>query len=401
MKPLFMVFIDGLKPESIKHMPFLESFETKRRMRTELGFSPTCYASMWGGIYPNKHHLWFSWKYSPDTSPYKWLKEYKIGRLPHNLFTRYACFKITDYMAHGLLPWLGPMPLQWWYIPVSSWHYFDVAFKKAWYDLNFIDGYPSVFDILTDNGIQYEFVGMEKTKLDKLWQSVERYSFDEIKPWTLFFIGDIDLLSHRHRQDSDIVIKRLGEIDKILEEKYELLRSKVGDFHFVLFSDHGHVEIEDYLDFKPIFKSYGESLDDYIYSIDANFVRFWFRNEGEEHRVRGILSQLDNIGFIFTEEHFQRYNIGMPDNRYGDLIFYVEVPHHVMAGLTIGWKSLKSPFVSAHGYSPDHPDSDGVFISNRKAQNRSHFELVDIMPSMLDIFGIEVPAHVDGKVIWR
>ena len=90
----------------------------------------------------------------------------------------------------------------------------------------------------------------------------------------------------------------------------------------------------------------------------------------------------------------------MPDNRYADLVFYVDAPHHLTAGLTLGWKKFKSPFLSAHGYSPDIPDSDGVLVSNRKARDGTHVELVDIMPSVLDIFGIEIPEHVEGKVIW-
>ena len=64
-------------------------------------------------------------------------------------------------------------------------------------------------------------------------------------------------------------------------------------------------------------------------------------------------------------------------------------------------KKVASRFVSMHGYSPDHPNSDAVFISNKKVRDSSHLELVDVMPSILDIFGIEVPANVDGKVIWR
>ena len=362
-----MVFIDGLKPESIKYMPFLDSLPTKRRIRTEFGYSPTCYASMFGGVYPNKHHVWFSWKYSPDTSPYRWLKKYKMDSLPHNLFTKYACFRLADFMSHGLLPWQGPMPLQWWYVPVSSWHYFDLTTKRAWFELDYLENYPTVFGILTNHGIQYELVGIEKAKPEKLWQSIEQYDFSEIKPWTLFFIGDIDLLSHYHKQNSDIVIERLAEIDRVLREKCELLESKAGDFDFVMFSDHGHVEINDYLDVKSIFKSYGESLDDFIYFIDANFVRFIFRNEDEERRVRDILSHLESVGFILTETHLRKYHLDMPDNRYGNLIFYVEAPHHVTAGLKIGWKKLRSPFVSAHGYSPDNPDSDGVFISSTQA----------------------------------
>lgn len=401
MKPLFMVFIDGLKADSIEHMPFVNSFETKKRMRTELGYSPTCYASMWSGVYPNKHHIWLSWMYSPETSPYKWLRKFKIDRLPHNLLTRYALFKISDRLAGGILPWQGPMPLQWWYVPVSRWHLLDISVKRSWFQLNFLGNYPTVFDILTANGIQYEIVGTERIKPDKSWQTMEQYDFSEIKPWVCFFIGDIDIQSHYHTQYADVVIARLREIDKVLKEKYELLKSRVGDFHFVLFSDHGHVEIKNYLDLKPIFKSHGDRLDNYIFFVDANFARFRFRNEDEERRVRKILSELGDIGFVLTDELLKKFHLNMPDNRYADLVYYVDAPYHLTAGLTLGWKELKSPFKSAHGYSPDLPDSDAVFISNKKVRDSSHLELVDIMPSILDIFGIEIPAHVDGKVIWR
>jgi predicted AlkP superfamily pyrophosphatase or phosphodiesterase len=400
MKPLFMVFIDGLKADSVEHMPFLNSFEVKRRMRTELGYSPTCYASMWSGVYPNKHHVWLSWLYSPTTSPYKWLRKYKIDRLPHCLFTRYLLFKISNYLAGNILPWQGPMPLQWWYIPVSIWHLLDTSLKRSWFQLNFLGKYPTVFDILTKRGIQYELVGTEKVKPEKSWQTMEQYDFSNIKPWTFFFIGDVDELSHHHTQHSDVVIERLGEIDSLLKEKYNLLKSKVGDFYFVLFSDHGHVEIKNYLDLKPIFKSYGESLDDYIFFVDANFARFRFRNEDEERKVRRILSQLGDAGYILTQEDLKRFHLDMPDNRYCDLVFYADAPHHLTAGLKLGWKELRSPFLSAHGYSPDLPDSDGIFVSNIKAREGTHVELVDIMPSILDIFGIEIPTHVDGRVIW-
>jgi len=395
MKPLFMVFVDGLKPESIKHMPFLNSLETKRRIRTELGYSPTCDASIFTGVYPNKHLHWFSWKYSPDTSPYRWLRKFKLDNLPHNVFTKYACQKITNFMAHSVIVPEGVMPLQWWYIPVSNWHYLDVAVTKHWSEPNFIDGHPTVFDILRADRIPYEIVGLDKTN------PVEQYNFNAIKPWTFFFIADIDHLSHNHTQGSDLVIAKLKEVDTMLQEKYNRLKSKVSDFYFVVFSDHGHIEIKEHINLKSVFKSFGDSLDNYIYFLDANFARFWFRDEGEEHRVQKILSQLENIGFILTEEHLQKYNTNMPDNRYGDLIFYVDAPFHLTTAPPIAMRMIASRFVSMHGYLPDHPDSDAVFISNKEAQNCSHLELVDIMPSILDIFGIEIPANIDGKVIWR
>jgi len=395
MTPLFIAFIDGLKPESIKYMPFLNSLETKRRIRTELGFSPTCYASMFTGVYPNKHLHWFTWKYSPGTSPYMWIRRFKLDKLPNIVFTNYVYYKISDRLAHGLVPWQGVMSLPWWYIPVSSWPYLDIAVKKHWTESNFVEDYPSVFDILRAKRISYEIVGLDETK------PMEQYSFNETNPLTFFFIGDIDPLSHHYGQDSSLVIERLKEIDAMLQEKYSLLESKVGDFQFIVFSDHGHVRIDDSINMKSVFSSNGESLNDYIYLMDANFARFWFRDEGEKQRVQQVLSQFGNKGFILTEEHFQKYHVDMPDNRYGDLIFYLDVPFMFTMTPPIVTRIRRSGHVSLHGYMPDYPDCDGVFVSNREAQDSSHIELIDILPSILDIFGIEIPAYVDGKIVWE
>jgi len=64
MIPVLTVFVDGLKPESLEYMEFLDTFENKMRIRPELGYSNSCHASMYTGVHPNKHLKWFIWKYS-------------------------------------------------------------------------------------------------------------------------------------------------------------------------------------------------------------------------------------------------------------------------------------------------------------------------------------------------
>lgn len=112
MKSLFTIFIDGLKPDSLKYMPFINSFRHQRRIRTELGYSPTCDASMFSGVYPNKHLHWFSWMYSLNTLPYSWIRKYKLEKLPHNIFTKYACEKVTHWLSDTTTVPEGVMNLQ-------------------------------------------------------------------------------------------------------------------------------------------------------------------------------------------------------------------------------------------------------------------------------------------------
>jgi len=293
------------------------------------------------------------------------------------------------------------MSLKWWNLPVRYWSYFDLAVKKLWYEPHYIN-FPTIFDILRENNIPFKIVGLEDNPLDVSSKTIEQY-FDKIRPWTFFFIGDIDLLSHSYGQDSEITIKRLKRIDTVLETIYQTLTKKTSDFCFMVFSDHGHIKIKEGIQLNSFFKIFNDSLDNYIHFIDANFARFWFGEEDEKRRVERVLLHMeeDGFGFILTEEHLNRYNLNMPDNRYGDLIFYLDAPYVFSHKIKLAWKELGHDPVSSHGYLPDYPDSDGVLISNKTLSSKSHIKLVDITPSILSALDLEIPSYMDGEVIWE
>ncbi len=73
-RPLLTIFIDGLHPDSLAQMPFLESLPHQRRIHTELGYSITCHATMYSGVRPDRHLLWFVWQRTEQGSPFKWLR---------------------------------------------------------------------------------------------------------------------------------------------------------------------------------------------------------------------------------------------------------------------------------------------------------------------------------------
>ena len=401
MKPVLTVFIDGLKPESIEYMPFLNTFDTKRRLRTELGYSITCHTSMYTGVYPNKHLRWFIWKYSPETSPFRWIKKYKIDSLSkNNKYIKYMCYKITRFLNRDNTAYFGVPFL--WDVSMDHWHHFDVIEKKFWSEPNFLEIYPTIFEILNANNIQYEIVGMVHGRMDESSKIIEHHTFNEIKPWTYLFVGDVDPLSHRYGQDSIQMQERLKKIDIILEKKYGLFEKQFDDFYFMLFSDHGHIKVKDEINIHSFFKSRGKTLNNYIHFIDANYARFWFRDESEKKEVSKILLELDDRGFVLADEHFKKYNIDMPDNRYGDLIFYLDAPYIFDHGkLVVMGKQRNTSSVSMHGYLPDHSGSDGIFISNKEVINETHIKLEDITPTILDSFGVKKSDYMDGTILWK
>ena len=406
MSYVLTVFIDGLKPESLKYMPFLQSLGEKRKMQTELGYSTTCHASMYTGVYPNKHLVWFIWKYSPNTSPFKWINKLKIDKLPHNTYTKYICYRISCFFRKEITAFFR-IPFLW-NMPMKDWHYFDVAEKRFWTDSKYVDNYNTIFDILRENGIEYDVVGMPANHEEALRNMrnhnriIREDNPYEIKPWTYLFIGDVDPLSHIYGQDSNEMQMLLKEIDNILEQKYSFFQERLEDFVFILFSDHGHTKVNQEVNLYSIFKSSGRQLEDYIYFIDSNYARFWFRTKREEKEILQVLSKLDGKGLILTSELSRKYNIDMPDNRYGDLVFYLDAPCIFDRGEVFVMGKRRNPsYVSMHGYLPDHLDSDGILISSKSVIDDPYVELVDIMPSILSLFDIPIPQYVDGRAIWK
>ena len=73
MKPLLTVFVDGLRPESVEHMPFVREFCDRARIRTDLGYSVTCDSTMYCGVRPNRHLKWFIWQKGAGAM-YPWAK---------------------------------------------------------------------------------------------------------------------------------------------------------------------------------------------------------------------------------------------------------------------------------------------------------------------------------------
>jgi hypothetical protein len=399
MTPVLAVFIDGLKPESLIYMEFLDTLY-KARLKTELGaYSPACDTSIYTGVFVKKHLCWFTWKCSPTTSPFKILNKLMIAHLPHNVYSKYACYKACLWLSRATNPAIFGFSV-FASLPMRCWAHFDTDIKKPWSEPSYYNGYPNLFKILETHEVLFEVVGAKARDLPDSSKVVKKHSPRREVMFLNYFIGDVDHLSHEHGQESSETVKRLKVIDEILREKYTKFEKMFNDFYFIVFSDHGHSNVEDVVNLEEIFRKRKKKLQNYIHFIDSNYARFWFRSLEEEEEVRKVLSELEDKGFILTEEHLKKYHAEMPDKRYGDLIFYLDKPS-VFFGKEISTlgRRVSAP-VSMHGYLPDYSDSDGVLVSNKKLK-KSIAILQDIAPSILQALGLRVPDYMDGEPIWR
>lgn len=390
MVPLLTVFIDGLRPESLPHMPFLSSLAHRRRMRTILGYSIACHASMYSGVYPNKHRMWFVWQRAPASSPFRWLDGrrwlQRVDCLPLRLLLHALTARREKRTSFWGLPRIANLPL-------CYWPCIDVSEKRYWDEPGYLDGYPTIFDLLRAGGVRYEAVGLAKGSpgvAGMLAQPVR----PEAQPWTYLFLGELDALSHLHTAEGPEVLRWLRLADRAVERHCRALEAAAGKVDIVAFSDHGHVPVREKVNPYTIFRAAGDDLNRYMHLVDANFARFWFRDEGERERVAKVLAELEQ-GWALSAADMRRYHVDMPDDRFGELIFYLD-QGSVFSRTTFGFARRQR---SAHGYLPEHRESDGVLVSNLPLRP-GHVQLVDILPSLAARLGIPIPPHVDGRAVW-
>lgn len=391
MKKLLSVFIDGLKPDSIEYMPFLNSFSHKARIETQLGYSVTCHANIYTGVWPDKHNLWLFWRKASRKSPLAKVKYAKYlpfcNSLPVKLLLHKYATVSTRYTSFFSLPRIV-------HLPVQYWNCLDVDEKKMPSEEGYINKYPTLFDILRKENATFEVVGMVRSQPEQS-AMVEKHTFSPRTQWTYLFMGEVDHFSHLYRQDSKEAIVRLRLLDRLLERKFSEYRKCVSDFDFVLFSDHGHIPVGARIDVYALMRKGGVDLNKFFHIVDTNYLRIWLENGSDRHLLEKIL--VENLpGFLFTPELFQQYHLPCDRDIIGDITFYLDAPcifPRTIWGYSRGINSM-------HGYLPGYPDSDGVLISNRPIKS-DRLCLIDIMPSHLQLMGMQIPTHVQGESIWQ
>jgi predicted AlkP superfamily pyrophosphatase or phosphodiesterase len=376
-------------------MPFLASFPFKRRIKSEHGYSIACHASMYSGVHPDVHKLWFVWKYSPMTSPF-----HKFRYLLHIPFMsslpgKYFLHRMSKlFLSERNTSFFG-IP-RFVHIPTPYLQYLDVSEKRNYDEPGYLAEVPGIFDILRERDIPFCVIGMDKSEREES-KILARVVFRRAHPWMYWFMGDVDHFSHAYGQTSIEAIRRLAELDSLLERKYAELVESVGDVDFLLWSDHGHIPVDKRIDLYRIFDNAGVSLNRFFHVIDATYVRFWFLKDDDAYVVRSVLEYLASDGTILEVDDQRRYHVYPGDNRFGDLVFSLN-PGRIFSKTIWGWSRK---MLSMHGYNPDLPENDGVLLTNLPVVSHRKLELVDIAPSIIEKFGVLEKSHMEGKSFWK
>lgn len=376
---VLLYFMDGVKYDMMKeYMPFLASLNTKP-MISDFGYSCACHATMYTSRFVEEHKTWFIWKRG-ENSPYKWLNYIPglkyVNFLPLKLVIGKVTRKLSKNTSYSKVPCLVNLPLKYW-------PEFELCEEVMWNDPRWKPDIPNMFSILKDHDIKHQIVALHHgTQADDIFEEEKLVDYKN-NDFVYYFIGYTDNLMHSYGENGKEAQEYLTKVDTFIRETYEKARLQNEDVTVIAFSDHGHIDIEDpKVDINDYFKKYSLSVNNYVHLIEANFARFWFRNDRERQEVTDIMHHMEErkLGFILTQEYIDRYHLNLNPKEHGELTFYLAAPREFTKTIWGFGKTVKS----GHGFEPTLPKHHGVFCSNKELATDSEFAyLVDVLPSVM------------------
>jgi predicted AlkP superfamily pyrophosphatase or phosphodiesterase len=358
-RPLHVfVLIDALGWRVLEGRQFLNDLLPHRTpLRTVLGFSSGAIPTILTGLPPSETGHWNLFYYDPQGSPFRWLRYFLF--LPSALLENRVTRKVLKEMGRRVL---GLGPLFECLVATRLLPYFNWVEKRNIYGRKGITGAPSIFDDLEAAAIPhrvYTYHHWRDTEI--LDNAIRDLKGGEVEALFLY-LSEMDHFLHEHRPDPDRLYPQLKRYEDRLREVFELARRQDSDVRIYVFSDHGMTPVGNRYDLMRDVEALGLRMpQDYLVVYDSTMARYWFFSEEARRKVMGVL-QASPCGRILPDKELQDLGIFFEDRRFGEVIFLLHP----------GWLLSRSDFNGAgwnpsgmHGYHPDDPESDAIFLSNR------------------------------------
>jgi predicted AlkP superfamily pyrophosphatase or phosphodiesterase len=352
------VLIDALGWKLLEEHHFLPELTGWRGpVRTVLGYSSGAIPAILTGRTPRETGHWNLFYFDPKGSPFKWLQFLRffpdgavnhrvgckivkeLGRRVMGLGSTFECF-----VSPRLMPW------------------FNWVERKDIYEPGGVSGAPTFFDELTKRNVPWKaytyhhFTDEQTLELAKhdIENGSERVYF--------LYLSDLDHVLHDAWGDRRRIQTRLDSYAEGIRSVLAEAQKRNPNARISIFSDHGMTPVEHRYDLVTQVEKLGlRQPEDYLAVYDSTMARYWFFNETAKKQVVDLLSDVKQ-GHFLSDHELKELGILFDDRRYGELIFLMDP----------GWLLTRSDFhgswmpIGMHGYHPDDPYSDAVFLSNQK-----------------------------------
>lgn len=366
-----MVFIDALGWEVLKNREFLElELPFRRKLRSVFGFSSACVPSILTGRTPRDHGHWSYFYYSPDTSPFKFLRF--LNWLPKALTDRGRVRHILSRILSKFYGFTGYFQI--YNMPMKFAGLFDYCEKKDIFKPGGMNKGDNIFDVLTRNNVPYHVTNWRNNEQDNIEACREEIKKEEIE-FAFLYMASMDGLLHQVGKESSEVDKKITWYEKELKQMLDLANQHYDEVRLFIFSDHGMATVTKNIDIMKVIEglpiAYGK---DYVAVYDSTMARFWFQNDRAKELIYDALS-INPSGRILEQDELADLGCDFEGQQFGEMVFLVD-PGTIILPSHMGLK----PITGMHGYHPDHPDSDAALLSN--------VEIDDSVNAITDLFNL-------------
>lgn len=352
------VLIDALGWKLIESQEFLNDLLPQRQpLRTVLGFSSGAIPTILTGLLPSETGHWNLYYYDVEGSPFRWLRH--LNFVPDWLVDNRIGHKICKELGRRVL---GLGPVFECLVNPKLLPYFNWVEKRNIYGERSISGAPSIFDQLAERGIPYKVYSYHHQRDQEIIESAKKDIAGGDARFFFIYLSEMDHFLHDHCNDPKQIGEKLRHYAAHLREIFAVAQKQDPAMTFTVISDHGMTPVAQHYDIIADIEALALKMpQDYLSVYDSTMARFWFFNEHARSRVCGALKKID-CGRILTTNELRDLGIYFPDGRYGEIVFL----------LNPGWMFARSDFhgqwmpLGMHGYHPDDPWSDAIFLSNHE-----------------------------------
>jgi hypothetical protein len=366
------VLIDALGWQFVNGRDFLADLLSYRRpLRTVLGFSSGAIPTILTGLPPSRTGHWNLFYYDPKGSPFRWLRLSRF--FPKRAMDHRVTRKIVKELGRRVL---GMGPLFECCVSPALLPWFNWVEKKNIYGRGGIPGSESIFDLLARKEVPHRVYSYHTLSDEAILRQASDDLESRAADFFFLYLSEMDLFLHNHCNDQSAVSNRLSWYQAQLKQLFERALNIDPDASFTIISDHGMTPVQSKYDLVGDINALGYGMpQDYLAVYDSTMARFWCFREDVRNNITARLRAIPH-GRILEDQELESLGILFPDRRYGEIIFLMD-PGCLLSHSDFNGRSWMP--LGMHGYHPDDPYSDAVFLSNKRPTAD--------MKSIADIYG--------------
>lgn len=351
------VLIDALGWKFLEGREFLSDLLPYRQpLRTVLGFSSGAIPSILTGLPPAENGHWNLFYYDPQGSPFRWLRHLRF--LPDAVMDHRVTRKLLKEMGRHVL---GMGPCFECCVTPRLMPWFNFVERRDIYGPSGISGAKSIFDLLQEQRLPHRVYTYHQWSDEEILRRALSDVQHSDAGFFFIYLCELDSLLHEQWKNPLPLQQKMEWYGRRLREIFEAARSIDGEASFTITSDHGMAPVRGHYDLVKEVEGLGLGMpEDYLAVYDSTMARFWFFSDRGRQEITALLKQC-SCGRILGDEELRQLGILFADRRYGQLIFLLDpgilLTHSDFNGA--GWMPT-----GMHGYHPDDPYSDAVFLSS-------------------------------------